>query len=89
MAEQPALSSEMQTWMDDQAKKPEALNPCVRAFGRGPEGEICKTCRHLFCHATNKLFYKCDLRAFTNGPGSDHRVRWPACAKWEAKKVNG
>jgi hypothetical protein len=86
MPDQPALSLEMQAWLERQAKTPEALNPCVRLFGRGPDGTICKTCRHLFSHRPGKKrFYKCDLRECTNGPGSDHRVRWPACAKYELK----
>ena len=86
MADQPALTVEMQAWLDGQAKAPEAINPCVRMFGRGPEGSICKICKHLDYHQPgNKRFYKCYLRPFTRGPGSDHRVRWPACAKFEAR----
>ena len=85
MADQPALTPEIAAWLAAQEKEPEAINPCVRVFGRGPEGVTCKTCVHLFSHRTARRFYKCDLRAFTHGPGSDHRVGWPACGKYEAK----
>lgn len=61
-------------------------NPCIPAFGPGPEGATCGECSHLFRRAdTAGRYYKCDLRAVTGGPGSDHRVRWPACARFEAR----
>ena len=57
-------------------------NPCVNVYGRGPEGCICKNCSHLYVKQYSGKYFKCDLRKNTNGPGSDHRVRWPACAKY-------
>ena len=86
MTHQPALSPEIQTWMDGQVTAPETINPCVRVFGRGAEGVTCKLCAHLFSHSMARRFWKCDLRAFTHGPGSDHRVGWPACARYEVKQ---
>lgn len=59
-------------------------NPCIPAFGPGPEGRICRDCTHLFrVGGVAGRYYKCDLRVRTGGPGSDHRVRWPACARFE------
>jgi hypothetical protein len=58
-------------------------NPCLRVFGAGPDDKQCKTCAHLFYKEEDKRYYKCELRGDTNGPGTDHRVRWPACAKYE------
>lgn len=81
---------ELQPWLDQQFSKettPERVNPCVRAFGLGPQGAICKDCVHLFKHRPGKKhFYKCDLRNCTNGPGTDHRVSWPACGRFEQRK---
>ena len=61
-------------------------NPCVRLWGLGPEGEKCKTCDRLNvrCYGDHR-YYKCALRKETAGPGTDHRVGWRACAKWEAR----
>lgn len=61
-------------------------NPCVLAYGPGPEGRICGDCVHLFARGdTAGTYYKCDLRRFSNGPATDHRVRWAACAKFEER----
>lgn len=62
-------------------------NPVVRLLGKGPEGKRCKDCGHLFARKYNKTYYKCALRRCTNGPATDHRVRWNACSKFvEAEK---
>lgn len=61
-------------------------NPCVRVFGAGPEGKQCKTCSHLHAKHWDKTYYKCDLRPDTNGPGTDHRVRWVACSRYEERQ---
>lgn len=58
-------------------------NPCLRVYGSGPDGAICKLCRHLIAKKFDKTYYKCALRANTNGPATDHRVRWPACGRYE------
>lgn len=61
-------------------------NPCVAYYGKGPEGKLCKTCEHFFRKQYSKVYRKCDLRGNTNGPGTDHKATWPACAKYvEAK----
>ena len=62
------------------AKEP---NPCVRTYGPGPEGARCKTCLKLGAKAFARTYYKCELRPDTGGPGTDHRVNWKACAKYE------
>lgn len=65
------------------APRAKKQNPMVRAFGPGPEGARCRDCRHLRMKSFARTYYKCNLRVDTNGPGTDHRVRWPACAKFE------
>lgn len=57
-------------------------NPCVAAYGPGPEGKRCGDCAHLIAHRFAKTYYKCDLRVQTASAASDHRVRWPACARF-------
>lgn len=62
-------------------KKP---NPCVWTWGPGPEGKRCKTCARLTWHnSAGRRYYKCALRGNTHGAGTDHRVNWPACGKYE------
>ena len=60
------------------------VNPCVQVYGPGPEGVTCKTCRRLYRRHFDKMYIKCELRTCTRGAGSDHRVGYPACAKYEA-----
>lgn len=54
--------------------------------GTGPEGETCKTCKHLFRNRMARTYLKCGLmRAYWTGGGkSDVRARSPACKRWEA-----
>ena len=63
-------------------------NPCVRAYGFGPDGKLCKTCSKLFYHARGKRYYKCKLRTYSHGKGTDHRVRWTACGMYQEAESN-
>ena len=58
-------------------------NPVVRIYGFGPKGQKCKGCKKLYFRQHSKRYYKCELRKETRGTGSDHRVNWPACSKFE------
>ncbi len=60
-------------------------NPCVALYGRDPMGRSCKYCSHLYAHRHSRVYWKCDLRPETHGPGTDHRVHWPACGKYERR----
>lgn len=61
-------------------------NPCLIAFGPGPDGKRCGSCSHLFAQGgVAGTYYKCDLRKNTGGPATDHRYRWPACARYEER----
>lgn len=55
--------------------------------GTGPEGEKCQTCRHKASTGNShaRVYWKCILmrNAWTGGPGTDIRMRSPACSKWE------
>ncbi|NSX15009.1 hypothetical protein HTY52_13075 [Cupriavidus taiwanensis] len=56
--------------------------------GTGPEGEKCQTCRHKASTGNShaRVYWKCALmrNAWTGGPGTDIRMRSPACNRWEA-----
>lgn len=54
--------------------------------GNGPEGETCKSCKHIARVRLAKTYLKCDLarRRWTGGPGTDIRAGDPACEFWEA-----
>jgi hypothetical protein len=59
-------------------------NPMLAFAGAGPEGKTCASCLHLFrVGGVAGRYYKCELRRVTGGPATDHRVRWPACSRYE------
>jgi hypothetical protein len=60
-------------------------NPMVKAYGYGPRDKKCKHCAHLFYKQFSKRYYKCALRENTNGPATDQRVNWNACARFIEK----
>lgn len=51
--------------------------------GTGPAGESCRTCKHLGGHSRGRRWYKCSLVKMTLGPGTDIRLKSPACWRWE------
>jgi hypothetical protein len=54
--------------------------------GSGPVGEFCRTCVHAYSRHFSKTYWKCDLVKATAGPGSDIRLKSPACQFWKAKQ---
>ena len=55
--------------------------------GTGPEGETCKTCRHIYRNEMAKTYLKCGLMrsTWTGGAATDIKAGWPACSKWEKR----
>lgn len=53
--------------------------------GTGPDGETCKTCRHLTRHRFARVYHKCGKASatWTGGKKTDVLVRSPACQGWE------
>lgn len=49
------------------------------------EGATCGNCKHLFKRRMSRSYLKCDLMKNTFGPGTDLRIKWRGCVKWEAK----
>ena len=58
-------------------------NPLIARAGEGPAGVTCSTCKHLIKHSDSRNYYKCAYRGDTSSAATDHRVNWPACAKYE------
>jgi hypothetical protein len=60
-------------------------NEMVKVHGYGPEDKQCGDCAHHIKKRMSKDYHKCDIwhKPLTNGPGTDIRVRWRACAKFE------
>jgi hypothetical protein len=50
---------------------------------RKAPGLRCDGCIHVL--ATRRRYLKCDAHTITHGPGTDLRLWWPACDRWEAK----
>ena len=50
--------------------------------GLGPTDKRCGDCAHFFAAGA---YYKCELYGITGGPGTDWRVRWQACGKFEER----
>jgi len=63
------------------------LNPneMVRIFGKGPQGAKCRTCKYLKRKTRGRTYFKCQYRSDTNGPGTDHRAGWDACALYKER----
>lgn len=56
------------------------------ATGLSLRGEgTCGECRHAVQVGHNtRRYWKCDLVKITRGAGTDIRLKWPACEKFEA-----
>jgi hypothetical protein len=59
-------------------------NPAVEVWGAGPVGVTCATCLYLTRMRNNSWTgYKCQKRGISHGAGTDHRLKWQACSKYE------
>jgi len=56
-------------------------------IGSAQTDETCKTCQHSYKRAGGtKSYWKCGLMKPSHGKGTDIRLRWAACSRWEAKE---
>lgn len=61
-------------------------SPMVRKYGLSANDETCKTCKHLYRKEYQAgAYYKCELLGNTNGAGTDIRLKWDACGKYEER----
>ena len=68
------------------ARKPTVPKGYAAPPGTGPQGETCKTCKHKAAPTqTARVYWKCRMMidSWTGGPGTDIRMRSPACRHWE------
>lgn len=77
--------AEARALLAKKGRKPTQPKGYVAPPGTGPDGETCKTCRHIYRNQMSKTYLKCGLNraAWTGGPGSDIRASSPACRMWE------
>jgi hypothetical protein len=55
---------------------------------RSEPGETCGSCHHAVKTGNRQAkFIKCELtrQNWTKGPGTDIRLKWPACSRWEPR----
>lgn len=59
--------------------------------GTGPDGETCKTCKHICRIRLAKNYYKCFLikHLWKGSKRTDVLTRSPACNKWEPDTPEG
>lgn len=70
-------------------RKPTQPSGYATKPGSGPAGETCKTCCHAWrANHGNGHFWKCELVKPTRGPGTDIRLKSPACSMWKRKSKN-
>lgn len=55
-------------------------------YGATP-GHVCKDCGLLDVTGLSRRYYKCTVYGSTSGPGTDWRLKWPACGLW-AEELN-
>jgi len=65
--------------------RPWRLRVMHRMYGSDPD-HTCGQCKHLIAKRYDKTYYKCDLTRMTNGPGTDWRVSWRACGRFEERE---
>lgn len=54
--------------------------------GTGPAGEKCRTCACAYQRGGRvRSYWKCSLVKVTGGPGTDIRLKSPACSQWRPK----
>ena len=60
------------------------VNPMISKYGPGPKDTRCKGCKFIFARqGGGSVFFKCQFRGDTRGPGTDHRANWETCSKFE------
>lgn len=61
--------------------------PWWELLGAGPEGATCRACQFLRRQRVSKVFFKCGKQPVTSGPGTDIRMKDPACRLFQIKEA--
>lgn len=89
MADQPELpGTDLNTVAPYVVRSTKSLASMWSRFGPGPAGTTCKDCvalRGYQNRSGRRTYYKCGVYGVSSGPGTDWRVKWPACGYFEKK----
>ena len=84
MPKQDALFADLPA---EDAPEPSRISDMHRMFGV-VEGKRCGDCRHFRRYEQgNSKFAKCDLTTQTGGRGTDWKVKFLACGRWETEAM--
>ena len=61
--------------------------PWAELLGAGPVGKTCGDCHYAVGMNRNKTYWKCGRQIITRGPGTDIRLKDPACRLWHRPGV--
>lgn len=76
------LSADRKRTIANDRRLAAGIHPATRAL-LANNGETCGTCGNLDQEQHNsRSYYKCGLIPSTSGPGTDIRLKWPACNLW-------
>lgn len=75
-------------WVTDMSKL--KIDLMHELFGKGYDGDTCKTCWHLKHHYNhNKSYYKCQCYGETPSEASDWRLKYPSCGLYNKPYILG
>jgi len=80
---EPGLSADRKRTVRRQELLDQGIHPATRCALREGD-ETCYSCVHA---VKSWKWWKCDRLPFTGGPGTDIRVSWRACVKWEPRSA--
>lgn len=81
-SKEPGLSADRKRTLKRQEQLDAGIHPATGCALREGD-ETCGSCVHA---VKSWKWWKCDRVPMTGGPGTDLRVSWPACVKWEPRE---
>jgi hypothetical protein len=85
----PGLSEGRRRTLRNQGLIEAGIHPATRLALR--DGATCGSCAHLVTNGgrRGRSWFKCGLVPVTSGPGTDVRLSWPACQRWDEIPFRG
>lgn len=81
--ERAALSADARRTLRRNELLAAGTHPTTKRPLRTPAGETCGSCALLRRHRVSRTYWKCGAVPLTFGPGTDVRLSWPACDRWQ------
>lgn len=79
-----AVSADQRRTMEREALVDAGWHPLTKLPLLVGTGETCGDCdHHVISPGNTRTYHKCDLAGVTRGPGTDLRVSWPACQRYQ------